>query len=156
MPPSPSRALLVCSSGGHLAQLLALRPWYTTRARSWITFDTPHARSLLAGEDTVWAYHPTTRNIPNLIRNTGLALRTLLPRRTRPAVVITTGAGVAFPFFVLARLVRVPTVYIEVYDRIDMPTLTARLCRPFTSLFLVQWKEQQEMYPEAVVVGHLL
>lgn len=158
MSPSPSgdRALLICSSGGHLAQLLALRPWYTARTRTWVTFDTPHARSLLDGEDTVWAYHPTTRNIPNLVRNTGLALRTLLPRRSRPAVVVSTGAGVAFPFFVLAWLVRVPTVYIEVYDRIDMPTLTARLCRPFTSLFLVQWKEQQEMYPEAVVVGHLL
>ena len=155
-PASDGRALLVCSSGGHLAQLLALRPWYTRRPRTWVTFDTPHARSLLAGEDRVWAYYPTTRNIPNLIRNSGLALRTMLPRRSRPAVVVSTGAGVAFPFFVLAKLVRVPTVYIEVYDRIDMPTLTARLCRPFTSLFLVQWKEQQKMYPEAVVVGHLL
>ena len=155
-PPSEGRALLICSSGGHLAQLVALRPWYAGRPRTWVTFDTPHARSLLAGEETVWAYHPTTRNIPNLLRNTGLAVRRLLPRRTRPAVLVSTGAGVALPFFVLGRLLGVPTVYIEVYDRIDMPTLTARLCRPFTSLFLVQWPEQREMYPEAVVVGHLL
>ncbi|SIN43504.1 hypothetical protein SAMN04489832_7069 [Micromonospora cremea] len=33
--------------------------------------------------------------------------------------VVTTGAGVAVPFVVLARLRRIPTVYIEVYDRID-------------------------------------
>lgn len=150
------RLLLICSSGGHLAQLLALRPYFAGRPHGWVTFDTPHARSLLDGEDTVWAYHPTTRNIPNLLRNTALALRTLLPRRRRPAALVSTGAGVAFPFFVVAWLLRVPTVYIEVYDRIDMPTLTARLCRPFTSLFLVQWPEQRDMYPGAVVVGHLL
>jgi UDP-N-acetylglucosamine:LPS N-acetylglucosamine transferase len=77
-------------------------------------------------------------------------------RRQRPDVVLSTGAAVAFPFFVLARLLRIPTVYIEVYDRIDTPTLTGRLCRPFTSLFLVQWEEQRVLYPGAVVVGTLL
>jgi hypothetical protein len=30
------------------------------------------------------------------------------------------------------------------------------LCRPFTSLFLVQWEEQQRLYPGAVLVGTLL
>lgn len=149
-------ALLICSSGGHLAQLLALRPWYERRAHTWITFDTPHARSVLEGERIVWAYHPTTRNIPNLIRNTVLAVRMLLPRRHRPDVIVSTGAGVAVPFFALGRLLRIPTVYAEVYDRIDMPTLTARICRPFTSLLLAQWPEQRRMYPEAIVVGQLL
>jgi UDP-N-acetylglucosamine:LPS N-acetylglucosamine transferase len=148
------RVLLVGSSGGHLSQLLALRPWWSSRDRLWVTFDTPDATSLLAAERTVWAHHPTTRNIPNLLRNTALAVRVL--RRFRPDVVVSTGAAVAFPFFVLARTFRIPTVYIEVYDRIDLTTLTGRLCRPFTSLFLVQWDEQQRLYPGAVLVGTLL
>ncbi len=146
--------LLVCSSGGHLAQLVALEPWWRSRPRLWVTFRTPDAESLLAGENVVWAHHPTTRNVPNLLRNTALAARILSHRR--PALILTTGAGVALPFFVLARLKRVPTAYIEVYDRIDLPTLTARLCRPFTTLFLAQWDEQRRFYPEAVVVGNLL
>lgn len=147
-------ALLVCSSGGHLAQLLALEPWWRSRERTWVTFDTPDAVSLLQGENVTWAHHPTTRNALNLLRNTALSLRLL--RRVRPSVVISTGAGVAVPFFILALLTRIPTVYIEVYDRIDSPTLTAKLCRPFTSLFLVQWEEQRRFCPEAVVVGNLL
>lgn len=146
--------LLVGSSGGHLAQLLALESWYRTRSRSWVTFDTPDARSLLEGEDVVWAYHPTTRNAKNLIRNAALALRVL--RRRNVDVVVTTGAGVALPFVALARLRGIPTVYIEVYDRIDTATLTARLCRPFLSAMLVQWEEQRRMYPKATVVGNLL
>ena len=151
---SSGEVLLVGSSGGHLAQLLALHPWYRTRPRAWVTFDTPDARSLLDGEDVVWAYHPTTRNLRNLIRNLGLARRVF---RSRPvAAVVTTGAGVALPFVVLARLRRIPTVYIEVYDRIDSATLTARLCRPFLAAMLVQGEEQRRMYPEATVVGNLL
>lgn len=150
----PSVLLLVGSSGGHLAQLLALRPWYESRRRCWVTFDTPEAVSLLVGEDLVPAHHPTTRNVPNLLRNAVLAWRVLRERRIE--AVVTTGAGVALPFVVLARVWRIPTVYIEVYDRIDTPTLTARLCRPFLSAMLVQWDEQRRHYPEATVVGTLL
>ncbi len=146
--------LLVGSSGGHLAQLLALRSWYERWHRCWVTFDTPDARSRLAGEEVVSAHHPTTRNVPNLVRNAVLAVRLL--RRRRVAAVVTTGAGVAVPFVVFAWLRRIPTVYVEVYDRIDTPTLTARLCRPFLSAMLVQWEEQRRHYPEATVVGPLL
>lgn len=134
--------------------MLALEPWYRPLRRCWVTFNTPDAVSLLRGEDVTWAYHPTTRNIRNLIRNTLLALRMF--RRRDIAAVVTTGAGVALPFVVIARLKRIPTVYIEVYDRIDTATLTARLCRPFLSAMLVQWDEQRRMYPEATVVGNLL
>ncbi|MFC0100598.1 UDP-N-acetylglucosamine--LPS N-acetylglucosamine transferase [Micromonospora marina] len=148
------QVLLVGSSGGHLAQLLALEPWYRDRRRAWVTFDTPDARSLLAGEDVVWAHHPTTRNIKNLVRNAFLALKVI--RRRQVDAVVTTGAGVALPFVVAARMRKIPTVYIEVYDRIDSATLTARLCRPFLSAMLVQWDEQRRMYPEATVVGNLL
>jgi UDP-N-acetylglucosamine:LPS N-acetylglucosamine transferase len=152
--PSPRKVLLVGSSGGHLAQLVALRPWYDERERAWVTFDTLDARSQLDGERVFWAAHPTTRNIPNLVRNLFLAFR-LLPRE-RPDVVVSTGAGVAVPFFVVARLLGIRTVYVEVYDRLDSRTLTARLCSPFTDLFCVQWEEQRALYPNATVIGQLL
>ena len=154
MPRDRVRVLLVSSSGGHLAQLLALGPWWRERERTWVTFGTDDARSQLDGEEAVWAYHPTTRNIVNLARNFLLALRVM--RRRRPDVVVSTGAGVAFPFFVVAKVMRVPTVYIEVYDRLDSPTLTGRLCRPLTDLFCVQWEEQTRFYPRAQVIGSLL
>jgi UDP-N-acetylglucosamine:LPS N-acetylglucosamine transferase len=146
--------LLVASSGGHLAQLLALAPWWSDRKRVWVTFATPDALSQLTGEEVVWAYHPTTRNLRNLFRNLWLAFRTV--PRARPDVVVTTGAGVALPFFIAARMRRIPTVYVEVYDRIDTPTLTGRLCRPFTTLFCVQWEEQLKLYRGAQLIGELL
>jgi UDP-N-acetylglucosamine:LPS N-acetylglucosamine transferase len=154
MPEAREHALLVASSGGHLAQLLALRPWWLERRRTWVTFGTEDARSQLVEEQAVWAHHPTTRNLRNLLRNFALAIRVM--RRDRPDVVVSTGAAVAFPFFIVAKLMRVPTVYIEVYDRLDSPTLTGRLCRPITDLFCVQWEEQTRFYPRAQVIGSLL
>jgi UDP-N-acetylglucosamine:LPS N-acetylglucosamine transferase len=148
------RILLVSSSGGHLLQLHRLDGWWRKHERLWVTFDTADAVSMLQDEDTVWAFRPTTRNLRNLVRNTLLAWRVL--RRFRPTVVVSTGAGVAFPFFVLARLRGVKTVYVEVYDRIDLPTLTGRLCYPFSDLFLLQWEEQQRFYPKGRLIGRLL
>lgn len=145
--------LLVCSSGGHLMQLYNLKPWWERLFRVWVTFDKEDARSLLSDEVTISAHHPTTRNISNLLRNSLLAWRVL--RRYRPAVVISTGAGVALPFFVLARLFGIRTIYIEVFDRIDAPSLTARLCYPLSNLFALQWEEQARFFPRGKVIGPL-
>jgi UDP-N-acetylglucosamine:LPS N-acetylglucosamine transferase len=146
------KLLMVCSSGGHLRQLFALRPWWSGHQRRWVTFDKPDAVSLLGGERVAWAFHPTTRNVPNAIRNLRLAWK--LMRRDRPDVLVSTGAGVAFPFFVVARVFRVPTVYLEVVDRTD--TLTGKLCYPLTDLFLLQWDEQRRSYPRGKLVGKVL
>jgi beta-1,4-N-acetylglucosaminyltransferase len=148
------KILLVCSSGGHLAQLYQLRNWWERHDRTWVTFADAQATSLLRGERLVRAYSPTTRNVPNAIRNLRLALSTI--RAERPDVVLSDGAGVAFPFFLVAKAVGVRTVYLEVYDRISRPTLTGKLCYPVTDLFLLQWPEQARSYPRGRVIGCLL
>lgn len=147
------RVLFVCSSGGHLSQLLQLEPWWARHERRWVTFDLPDAHSKLEGEQFIPAHFPTTRNVPNTLRNLVLAYKVL--KQWRPDVVISNGAGVAVPFFLLARLWRIPTLYLEVYDRVDSRTLTGRLVRPFTTRFCVQWPEQQALYPGSELVGPL-
>lgn len=149
-----STLLFVGSSGGHLAQMVSMSEWWKQHQRTWVTFDTPDAVSALEGENVIWAYHPTTRNPKNTLLNFALSVKTLW--RERPDAIVSTGAGVAFPFFVTAWILRIPRVYIEVYDRIDSRTLTGRLCQPLASLFCVQWEEQLECYPNATVIGPLL
>lgn len=147
------KVLFVCSAGGHLTQLYRLRPWWERHERTWVTFPGAHAESLLREERLIPAHYPTTRNIPNAFRNLWLAVRVF--RQERPDVVISDGAGVAFPFFLIAKVSRIPTVYLEVYDRISRATLTGRLCYPFTDLFLLQWPEQVAKYPRGKVIGCL-
>ena len=147
------RVLLVSSSGGHLAQLMCLRPWWEKHDRHWVTFDTADAVSKLEGESVTWAHHPTTRNLVNLARNSVQAHHVL--DEFAPDVVVSTGAAVAVPYFWLRHRRHTSSIYLEVYDRVETRTLTGKLCRPATDLFLVQWPEQQHLYRSSVLVGEL-
>lgn len=148
----PTSVLLVCSSGGHLNQLLNLEPWWRDRDRAWVTFDKPDAVSLLCDERVYWAHHPTTRSVVNTLRNLALAWQVL--RRERPDVIVSNGAGVAVPFFVVAFLLKVPRVYIESWGRPNA-SLTGRLCKPLSTRFFLQWPEQREHYPDGILIGPL-
>jgi UDP-N-acetylglucosamine:LPS N-acetylglucosamine transferase len=147
----PYRVLFVCSSGGHLAQLMQLESWWRDLERSWVCVRTADAEEHLADERVDWAYAPTTRNVRNLVRNLFLARRVL--RRERPDVIVSTGAGSAVPFFWLGYRRRIPTVYLEVYDRVSSRTLSGRLCKPFSDVFLLQWESQRRVYGDGIVVG---
>jgi UDP-N-acetylglucosamine:LPS N-acetylglucosamine transferase len=146
--------LLVCSTGGHLLQLVALREAWDGFSRVWVTFDRGDSRSLLADEEVVLAHGPTNRNVPNLLRNLALAWRVV--RRERPRVVLTTGAGVAVPFAWIGRLFGARVVYVESVTRIEGPSLSLRLIRPVASRLYVQWPELLEAVPRAKYAGSVL
>jgi len=145
---------IVCSTGGHLFQLYILKDWWKKYERFWVTFRKEDALSMLKEEKKYWAYYPTTRNLWNLIRNTILAWRIL--RKEKPDIIVSTGAGVAVPFFWLGKLFGAKTIFIEVYDRIDSPTLTGKLVYPVTDRFLLQWESQKKFYPKGIVIGEML
>lgn len=145
--------LLVCSSGGHLLQLLFLREAWADFSRAWVTFDKSDARSLLQGETVYFAHGPTNRNVRNLIRNLRLAARLL--RRARPKVILTTGAGVAVPFAWIGRLLGARVVYVESFTRIDGPSLSCRLIAPVSQRVYVQWPELAALLPRTRYVGSI-
>ena len=131
--------MLVCSPGGHLMQLLQLRDAWKGQKPLWVTLEKSDSRSLLAAERVVYAYGPTDRSIPNLLRNLRLAWR--IVRLARPRILITTGAGIAVPFAWIARLHGACVVYIESIARIDQPSLSYRLIEPSAHRLYAQWPE---------------
>ncbi|HGF7884124.1 TPA: PssD/Cps14F family polysaccharide biosynthesis glycosyltransferase [Enterococcus faecium] len=142
---------LVGSSGGHLTHLYLLKNFWEKEERFWGTFDKEDSRSMLKDERFFPCYYPTNRNIINLIRNSFLAIRILL--KEKPDLIISSGAAVAVPFFYLGKLIGAKTIYIEVFDRIDAPTLTGKLVYPVTDKFIVQWDEMKKVYPKAINLG---
>lgn len=145
---------LVGSSGGHLIQLWVLKEWWSNFDRFWVTFDKQDSRSLLKDERTYWSYFPTNRNIKNLVKNTFLALKILL--KEKPDIIISTGAATAIPFFYLGKILGKKLIYIEVYDRIELPTITGKVVYPITDNFILQWEEQKKFYPKGEVCGGVL
>ena len=145
---------LVGSSGGHLTHLMLLKEFWQKHDRFFVTFDRLDSRSQLENERKYWCYYPTNRNIKNLIRNTFLAIKVL--KKEKPDIIISSGAAVAVPFFYIGKIFGAKTVYIEVYDRIDMPTLTGKLVYPITDKFILQWEEQKKFYKKGINLGGIL
>lgn len=142
---------LVCSSGGHLKQLYLIDKVWKNYDRIWVSFDKEDANSLLKDESKISCYFPTNRNVINLIRNFYLAFKVL--KNNKPDVVVSSGAAIAIPFFYLSKLFKIKTVYIEIIDRVDKPTLTGKIVYPVTDLFVVQNESLKKVYPKAVNLG---
>lgn len=142
---------LVGSSGGHLTHLYMLKPFWEHKDRFWVTFDKEDARGILKDERMYSCYFPTNRNLKNLIRNTIVAWKVL--RKEKPDLLISSGAAVAVPFFYLAKLMGKKLIYIEVFDRIEKPTMTGKMVYPIVDVFIVQWEEQMRVYPKAINLG---
>lgn len=144
------KILLVCSAGGHFKAAHQLRPVWETRSRAWITFRTPITEAMLVDETVYWAWSPTNRNLPNLIRNLFLAWRVLW--RERPDLVITTGAGVAVPVLLLAKLFGSRTVFVESITRVTDLSLSAKLSLPFINILYVHWAQLKARYRKAELI----
>lgn len=147
------KVCLVGSSGGHLTHLMQLMPWLHDKERVWVTFEKADAISLLEKERKFWCYFPTNRNFKNLIKNTILAFKVL--KKEKPDIILSTGAAPAIPFFYLGKFFGAKLIYIEVYDRIDSPTITGKVVYPICDEFIVQWEEQKQFYPKAKNLGGL-
>lgn len=144
---------LVGSSGGHLTHLFMLKPFWQNWERFWVTFDKEDARSILEGERMYPCHYPTNRSLKALIINTRIAWKML--RKERPDLIISSGAAVAVPFFYIGKLLGAKLIYVEVFDRIDKPTMTGKMVYPITDRFIVQWEEMKEVYPKAVNLGSI-
>lgn len=131
------KVLIVASPGGHLMQMLALEPAWSDAERTWVTLRSTDVEYLLQDEDVIYGYGPTPRDIGNFFRNLRLARRIL--REQDPGVIISTGAGLALPFFLLGRIQRRRLIYVESITRVEKLALTGRLVYPLADAFFVQW-----------------
>lgn len=147
------KVCLVGSSGGHLTHLYMLKPFWQDKERFWVTFNKEDANSILEGEQVYHCYYPTNRSLKALLINTRLAWKVL--RKERPDVIVSSGAAVAVPFFYLGKLFGMKTIYIEVFDRIDKPTMTGKMVYPVTGRFIVQWEEMKQVYKKAINLGSI-
>jgi UDP-N-acetylglucosamine--N-acetylmuramyl-(pentapeptide) pyrophosphoryl-undecaprenol N-acetylglucosamine transferase len=120
--------LLVSSVGGHLADLHRLLPRIEglNRERTWVTFDTPQSRSLLAEEEVIYVDYTGPRDLKNVLRHS-LVARRLFRGRHPFSDVVSAGSGIALSFLPLARAHGAACHYIECSARSVGPSMTGRL-----------------------------
>lgn len=122
--------------------MLALEPAWREATRTWVTLPSADVDYLLADETVFFGTGPTNRSLINLARNLALAWR--LVHERRPDAILSTGAGLAVPFFLVGKLRRRRLVYVESVTRIETISLSGRLVYPLADRFFVQWPEGAE------------
>jgi beta-1,4-N-acetylglucosaminyltransferase len=148
------KVLLVCSPGGHLQQMLALEPSWRGMDRAWVTLKGADVGYLLDDEEVTIGHGPTNRSLTALISNLRLAWRLL--RRKRPDAILSTGAGLAVPFFVVGKLLGIRLVYVESVTRTETISLSGRLVYRLADRFFVQWPQAAERRRRATYAGSVL
>jgi beta-1,4-N-acetylglucosaminyltransferase len=146
------KVAVVCSHGGHLTEMLYISKAFFGNDFFIATYDNPRTRKLKV----------KTYLFPNFgerwIESIKNALRVVfILREEQPDLIISNGAEIAVPFFYFAKLLKIKTIFIECYTRINEPTITGRLVYPISDLFLVMWPEMLEKYgKKAKYWGNLL
>lgn len=148
---STKRIVLVSSSGGHYEQLQMLKPLEQIGELVWITEKTKYE----IGADH-YLLQTGSKDFMFPIKMFLVSVNSLfLFIKYRPNYVITTGTMVAIPMTLLAKLFRRKLIYIETFDRVNDGTRTGKLIYRFADLFIIQWKELENVYPKAVYGGSI-
>lgn len=147
---------LVTSAGGHFFQLFQLRKIWENYDHFWVTFNKPDVISNISKDKKYFAFYPESRNSINAIKNLFLAYKVL--RKEHPKIVISTGAGITIPFFIISKLLKINTIYIEPLDFITSPSLSGKLIYKFqlANLFLIQNQLQKQFFPKSKYWGSTL
>ena len=147
------RILLVACPGGHLQQMLALKPAWEDLEHRWVTLeaaDTSSSSSPRNGSSPTGRPRATCRTSSGTCASPGRS-----SGGYKPDVILSTGAALAVPFFVVGRLLGVRLVYVESFTRVQRPALTGRLVYPLTDAFFVQWptssRRRRAIYAGSVV-----
>jgi beta-1,4-N-acetylglucosaminyltransferase len=64
----------------------------------------------------------------------------------RPKIVISTGSGLTIPPFLIARFLRMKTIYIESPSRVYQPSIAGKLLIGKVDLWLSSWPELSSRY----------
>ena len=151
------KVLFISSTGGHLNELLQLRPMFKKYKSYLITEKTKTTidiedRNLKEIHYLIYGTkHKPLIYIFKLLINCFKSLYYFI--KINPDVIITTGAHTAGPMCCIGKIFRKKIIYIETFANIKTKTITGRLIYKFADLFIVQWESMLELYPKAVYGG---
>jgi beta-1,4-N-acetylglucosaminyltransferase len=137
------KVALVCSHGGHLTEMLELLEAFEGFDVFFVTYQSRRAEEL-EQQQRVYTLPNIGASLFRLLRSMPAVWHILC--RERPDALVSTGSEIAIPFFVLAKLLRIKTVFVESWCRVHTPSKTGRVLYPLADSFLVQWPQLLAVY----------
>ncbi len=142
---------LITSRGGHLFQLYQLKSWWQDYDRFWLTGRGMDVDYLLKRERVYYGHFPESRSVINALRNLFFGWQVL--RKERPDLLVSCGAGIAPPIFLVGKLLGIKLLFLEPYDFIKHPSLSGRMAHHLVDKFLVQHLNQKKFFSKSEFWG---
>lgn len=153
---SGKRVLFISSTGGHLNEMLQLKPLFDkydsylitekTKSTIGLKIKYKHVNYLVYGtKDHLFIY--VFKFIYNFIKSLILYIK------IRPKVIVTTGTHTAVPMCYIGKLFGSKIIFIETFANSKTKTLSGKLIYPIANTFIVQWKSMLDLYPKAIYGG---
>jgi len=142
---------LIANSGGHMSELRAIQPAFEGHDCFYITLRRPWHKSLAP----CFFIGPPKEKLPRKLA-LGIYLVTAFFHvcwvilKTRPDLVVSTGAELAIPAFWMAKLLGARTLFLESLTRYDRPSRAGRFVMPVADVFLTQQEQMVASDPKHI------
>ena len=142
----------ICSVGGHFKQMQKIAPAWEGFEQFFVLFYKPVIDSFVKKEKVYLVISPERNPILFIVN---FFQSFLLFLKTKPDIIISTGAGIAIAMCYIGKLFKRKIIFLEDWCIVDNPSMSGRLIYPIADLFIIQRKHLIEFYPNAVYGGEI-
>lgn len=150
------KVLFIASTGGHLSELLQLKPLLNKYNAYLITEKTKSTISLKTKFKKInyLVYGTKDHMLSYIFKFSYNCIKSLfLYFKIRPKVIVTTGTHTAVPMCYIGKLFGSKIIFIETFANSKTKTLSGKMVYPIADTFIVQWESMLELYPKAIYGG---
>jgi len=151
------KVMFISSTGGHLDELMQLKPMFekydyhivTEKTKSNLNLKNKFSKKvsfLVYGTKDHMLTYPF-----KLLFNCFKSLFIFI--KIRPKYIVSTGAHTAGPMCCLGKIFGSKIIYIETFANSKTKSATGSIVYKFADLFIVQWEDMLELYPKGVYGG---
>lgn len=151
------KVLFIASTGGHLNELMQLKPIFdnynyhliTEKTKSNISLKEKFPKKvnfLMYGTKDKILIYPF-KFLYNSLKSLFLYLK------IRPKYIVTTGTHTAVPICYIGKIFGSKIIYIETFANSETKTMTGKIIYPIANIFIVQWESMLKLYPKAIYGG---
>ena len=149
------KVMFISSVGGHLTQIIQLKPLFDEYDYVLVTEKTDITKDMdkdykieyLVYGSRFYIFTYIFKFLFNVLKSIYLFFK------YKPEVIVTIGTHTAVPMCYIAWVFRRKIIFIESFAKQQSPTLSGRLVYPIATTFVVQWESMLKHYPKAECWG---
>lgn len=151
------KVMFISSTGGHLSELLQLEPLFKEYDSVIVTEKTKSTDGLVQkypGKVHFLVYGTKSHIVTYLFKFAFNIVKSfILMLKLKPEVIVTTGTHTAVPMCYIAKLFKRKVIFIETFANSRTRTKAGEMVYPIADVFIVQWEDMLELYPNAIYGG---